>query len=122
MNGEYVVASDEEMADGDYVGVHLEGREIGVFKLDDEYYAYTSWCPHQGGPVCDGQISGTVDADFDADRLEQTLEWTDEGRILLCPWHHWEFDLVTGACKHDENVRLISHEVSLRDDDVVVSL
>lgn len=122
MSGDYVVAKDSAVEDGDYVGVHLEGREIGVFKRDGEYFAYTNWCPHQGGPVCEGHVSGTVSADFDRTTLEQTLEWTDEGRILLCPWHHWEFDIVTGECKHDDSVRLISHEVYVSDDDVIVSL
>ena len=27
--------------------------------------------------------------------------WEREGEILFCPWHGWEFDLLTGACLTD---------------------
>jgi hypothetical protein len=39
-DGEYAVATADDLADGDRVVVEIDGREIGVFRLDGEYYAY----------------------------------------------------------------------------------
>lgn len=118
---EHVVAHVDDLTDGDRITVQLEGREISVFNVDGEYYAYTNWCPHQSGPVCEGMVSGTWDATVDDQSRAITREWGREGEILNCPWHGWEFDIRTGESLA-QNLKLISHDISVRDDEVVVSL
>lgn len=120
--GEHVVAGADELADGDRIVVQLEGRDVGVFKLDGEYRAYTSWCAHQGGPACEGRLSGTTEATYDRATHEVETNWVREGEILLCPWHGWEFDVRTGAALAREDVRLPACPVEVRDGDVVVTL
>lgn len=119
---EFVVPGATDLAPGERVVVELAGVEVGVFRIEDGYRAYPNWCPHQGGPVCEGTAGGTVEASFDRETLETTTEWVREGEVLNCPWHGWEFDLDDGACLSGRAARLPAYEVRVEDGDVVVSL
>jgi len=119
---DYVVGGSDEIRDGERMVVQLEGREIAVFSIDGEYHAYTNWCAHQSGPICEGMLTGTTIASFDKETLETELAWDDEGRILTCPWHAWEYDVTTGECLSRENIRLIEHDVREEDGEIVVSM
>ena len=46
--------------------------------------------------------------------------WGREGEILACPWHGWEFDLLTGEALVDRRKRLRLYPVTVRDDTVYV--
>jgi len=120
--GEHTIVAADELEIGDHLVVELEGREIGVFNVKGDYYAYTNWCAHQSGPVCEGPKSGFVEAEFDRETLETTTEWVRENEIIACPWHGWEFDLVSGECHSKTGVQLISHDVRVEDGDIVVDL
>jgi nitrite reductase/ring-hydroxylating ferredoxin subunit len=48
-------------------------------------------CPHEVAPVCLGGVRGTALASMPGE-----YTWGREGVILACPWHGWEFDLLTG--------------------------
>jgi nitrite reductase/ring-hydroxylating ferredoxin subunit len=48
--------------------------------------------------------------------------WGREGEILACPWHGWEFDLLTGRALADPRVRLRLYPVTVRDDTIYVTL
>lgn len=119
---DHVVAETDELEPGSRVVAQLEGRSIVVFNVEGEYSAYTNWCPHQGGPACEGVVTGTTTATFDRETLETDLEWERDGLVLTCPWHAWEFDVTTGECLSRGKIRLIEHDVRVEGDDVVVSL
>jgi nitrite reductase/ring-hydroxylating ferredoxin subunit len=121
-DGSYAVADAGTMDDGDRVIADIDGREIGVFRIDGEYYAYPNVCQHQQGPLCEGAVTGTVDADFDRDSLDLNIDWTDEGEVLSCPWHGWEYHLRSGQCLSRPDMKLPSYPVEERDGVVVVSL
>ena len=121
-DGEYAVAGADEIGDGERVVVQIEGREIGVFNVGGEFFAYTNWCAHQGGPCCEGSVTGTREASYDRETRETTLEWTREEEVLNCPWHGWEYDVTTGECLSKNRVRLPEHDVEIRGERVVVSL
>ena len=119
---EHVVCGADELDDGDHLVVELEGREIGVFRVEGEFLAYTNWCAHQGGPVCEGSLAGTTEATLDPETRGYDLDWVKEDRVLRCPWHAWEFDALTGDCLHSDQYRLVEHEARAEDGDLVVSL
>lgn len=119
---EYTVCRADELEPGERFLVELEGRDIAVFNVDGELYAYTNWCVHQAGPVCQGTLSGTRTATFDRETLRTEMRWEREGEILSCPWHGWEYDVTTGDCLSRRKARLISHTVHLQDGDVVVEI
>lgn len=119
---EYTVASEGDLDDGEHLVVELEGREIAVFHVGGEYYAYRNWCPHQGGPVCEGPLTGTQESSFDREHLELEVRQTHEDRILNCPWHGWEFDVDTGESLSPRKARLSSYEVTVVDGEIVVTV
>ncbi len=119
---EHIVADVSEIADGERILVELKGREVGIFYLDGEYYAFANWCAHQGGPWCEGTLTGTFEGEFNRDTLEYRLNWVKEGRILNCPWHGWEYDVKSGICLSRRSVKLPSYPVKTENGKIVVSL
>ena len=55
--------------------VVVNGEELAIFHLEDRYLTVENKCPHKGGPLCDGIVSGTT---------------------VVCPLHGRRFDLETG--------------------------
>lgn len=94
--GRHVVASVGEIPPGGRRIVEIDGRSIGVFNVGGEYFAIRNSCPHAGGPVCSGTLSGIAVATVPG---TQRLERKDE--FVRCPWHHWEFDLRSGQSWFD---------------------
>ena len=86
-----VVARAVDVAPGQCKIVNVDGREIGVFNLNGEYFALANRCPHEGGPLCQGKIIALVQSDGPGHyRLARHQEF------LRCPWHGWEFEIRTG--------------------------
>jgi 3-phenylpropionate/trans-cinnamate dioxygenase ferredoxin subunit len=94
--------------------VELDGRSIGVFNVHGRYVAVLNVCPHELAPVCLGRLGGTTLPSTPGEWV-----WGREGEILACPWHGWEFDLLTGACLTDRR-RLRLYEVTVEDDQIIV--
>lgn len=120
--GEHVVTSANELGEGEHIVVEVEGREIGIFNIDGELHAYTNWCAHQSGPICEGPKAGFLEANYNRESKETEYEYSREGEIIACPWHGWEFDLVTGECHSKPSIRLISHEVTVENDEIVLTV
>ena len=56
--------------------VHEQGT-IAVFRTEGRLHAVANACPHEGNPLVEGDLLGTM---------------------LVCAFHGWRFDLETGAC------------------------
>jgi hypothetical protein len=56
----HVVATLDEIPPGGKKIVEVAGRSIGVFNVGGEFFALRNRCPHQGGPLCLGKLSGFV--------------------------------------------------------------
>jgi len=103
------VGRADEIPPGGRRIVRAGSVEVGLFNVGGEVRAYRNACPHAGGPVCLGRISGTSMPS----RVYEYIYGMD-GRILRCPWHGWEFDLETGAHIADPRVRLKEVPVEAR--------
>src|SRR5215472_15008382 len=57
----------------------VRGRQIAIFNLGDRFLAVDNKCPHRGGPLAEGIVSGTT---------------------IVCPLHAWKVDVETGAVKN----------------------
>jgi nitrite reductase (NADH) small subunit len=100
--------------------VEVDGREVGVFNIGGRLYGLANRCAHQGGPVCEGAtLTGTLLSDADGGWRPR---WALEGEVIACPWHGLEYHVPTGRCLAYPEIRLRRYEVSVRGDDVVVSL
>jgi nitrite reductase (NADH) small subunit len=53
----------------------IDGRDIAVLQVGGEVFAIDNLCPHRGGPLGAGDLSGY---------------------LLHCPLHAWSFDVRTG--------------------------
>lgn len=96
MMARYVVATVGEIPGGGRKVVDVAGRSIGIFNLNGEFFALRNRCPHQGGPLCTGRLSG-----FLTSTTPGEYQYSREGEILRCPWHGWEFDIRTGQSWFD---------------------
>jgi nitrite reductase/ring-hydroxylating ferredoxin subunit len=50
-----------------------------------------------GGPVCTGRIYKRVLEPLGADQTTSIQQHSETDIHVVCPWHGYEFDLVTGA-------------------------
>ena len=87
----HVVAPVAEIPPGGRKCIEVKKRPIVVFNLDGEFFALNSRCPHRGGSLCHGRLTGLVVSDEPGH-----YEYSRKGEILRCPWHSWEFDIRTG--------------------------
>ena len=87
----HVVASVADIPPGERKLVSVRGRPIAIFNLGGEFFGLLNRCPHQGGSLCDGVLTGLVEASEPG-----TYQFTRQGEIVRCPWHGWEFDIRTG--------------------------
>lgn len=87
----HVIASVAELPPGARKLVTIRGRPIAVFNLAGEFFGLLNRCPHQGGPMCEGLLTGLIEADEPG-----RYRYTHAGEIIRCPWHGWEFDIRTG--------------------------
>ena len=76
------------------------GRAIVVFNLGGEFFALNNRCPHRGGSLCQGNLTGLVQSDEPGE-----YNYIRRGEIIRCPWHAWEFDIRTGKSWCDPDKR-----------------
>ena len=107
--GRHVVGSVSELPPGTRKIVEVEGISIGVFNAGGRFYALKNTCPHQGAPLCLGSLKGTALPSAPGEYV-----WGREGEILRCPWHGWEFDILTGrSIFNPHKVRVKAYEVTV---------
>ncbi|MBX3177555.1 MAG: Rieske 2Fe-2S domain-containing protein [Candidatus Hydrogenedentes bacterium] len=74
-DGFHTVCRASDLPTGTGLGVRIGGHSIAIFASAGRVYATGALCPHQGGPLAEGQIA--------------------EGAIT-CPWHGARFRLDSG--------------------------
>ena len=59
--------------------VEHDAVPVAVFNMGrDRFCAVSALCPHEDGPLADGWL---------------------EADAVVCPWHGFDFDVTTGACR-----------------------
>jgi nitrite reductase (NADH) small subunit len=82
--------------------VRVGGQEIAIFNLGDRFTACDNACPHRGGPLADGIVSGTA---------------------VVCPLHAYRLCLDTGkVTKPDLCVKVETYPVRVEEGVVMVAL
>jgi len=79
----------------------VEGRIIALFHAAGQIHALDGVCPHQGGPLGKGLLTGCV---------------------VTCPWHGWQFDVRSGQNPLSENVRQPVFSVKIEGEEILVQL
>ncbi len=105
----YYVAEVNSIPPSEHLIVEVEGRSIGIYNLNGEFYAIHNYCPHQGAALCLGPVCGT---NLPSNVYEYSFGRQKE--IVRCPWHGWEFDIKTGKSLFDEKVRARSYRTQVQ--------
>ncbi|MEX2145583.1 MAG: Rieske 2Fe-2S domain-containing protein [Candidatus Rokuibacteriota bacterium] len=88
------VAEAESITVGRGAFVEREGLALAVFNAGGgRFYACSALCPHEDGPLADGWLEGTT---------------------VVCPWHGFDFDLITGACRVDDDLSVTVYATRVR--------
>lgn len=72
---------------------------IGIFHLENGWFAIKNSCQHRGGPVATGALDGTT---------------------ITCPWHGFQYDITNGELLVDRSAKLETYPVMVKDDEVFV--
>jgi nitrite reductase (NADH) small subunit len=78
----------------------LDGTSVGVFNVGGRYFALQNRCPHRGGALCAGPVTGTA---LQTDDFRYV--YGREGEIVRCAWHGWEFEIETGRSLVDPSIK-----------------
>ncbi len=100
MSGFVKMATLDQISPGEALEVEHEGRIYALFNVGGTIHAIDGVCPHQGGPLADGVLEGTC---------------------VSCPWHGWQFDVVTGKTPLGPKIKQAVYEVKIEGQDVFVS-
>jgi nitrite reductase/ring-hydroxylating ferredoxin subunit len=95
------MATLSELPPGSAKEVEFEGRIYALFNEGGEISAIDGICPHQGGPLAEGEMEGTT---------------------VTCPWHGWQFDVKTGQTPLGKKIKQAVYEVKVDGQDVLVSV
>ncbi|RMH36093.1 MAG: non-heme iron oxygenase ferredoxin subunit [Nitrospirae bacterium] len=71
------VAQLSDLPPGTCLSIELPEAGIALFNVKGEVFALDNTCPHAGGPLGEGCLTGD---------------------LVACPWHGWKFNVRTGAC------------------------
>jgi nitrite reductase (NADH) small subunit/3-phenylpropionate/trans-cinnamate dioxygenase ferredoxin subunit len=94
-------AKVSDVAPGTIREVQVEGKAIALANVEGTFYAISNTCVHRGGPLGQGPL---------------------EGKVVICPWHGWQYDVTTGKAKQDPNAGVPAYPTELRGDEVFVDL
>lgn len=113
----HYVLDAADVPEGGHAAVTIEGRQIGIYRINGEYYALNNYCPHQGAPMCAGLVSGTT-----LPSEVYQYEYGRKGEIIRCPWHGWEFDIRTGKSLFSDKIRVKKYDVEVQGGKIGVDL
>ena len=96
------VFNENALMNGENSVIDVDGTEVAVFKIDDEFYAIEDVCSHDGTEIASGELDG------------------DE---IICPRHGARFCIKTGAVKsapayediHSYPIRIVDGMVQIKD-------
>ena len=95
------VARVADVPPGQGLVVQAGAKTLALFNVDGALHAIDNACPHRGGPLGEGDL---------------------DGRLAVCPWHGWRWDVTTGANANNPAVKVGCFPVSVVDGDVYVEL
>jgi nitrite reductase/ring-hydroxylating ferredoxin subunit len=95
------VAEVEGVPPGSSCVVDAGGRELALFNVAGEFYCIENSCPHNDGPLGEGEL---------------------EGDVVMCPWHAWQFNVRTGRMIYNESLCVATYPCKVEDNAVLVEI
>lgn len=123
MTGIVVGKAAEIPVGGRKIIVPFRGRAgIGIFNVNGNFFALRNICPHKRGPLCTGEVAGRSRTDAPPSLTDGFVGYEREGEIIRCPWHAWQFDIATGECLVDPDMRVKTYPIIVDGDDIIVDV
>ena len=94
------VAQKTDIPAGSGKTVDVNGTSVALFNVDGTFYAINDTCLHRGGPLGEGEL---------------------DGKIAICPWHGWRWDVTNGVNQLNPAVSVKTYEVKVEGEDVSVA-
>jgi len=94
-------ARKDDIPAGKIYEFQVAGQAIAIANVAGKFHAINSVCAHEGGPLGEGELEGTV---------------------VTCPWHAWQYDVTTGKVVQSTAVGVDCYPVEVRGDDVFVDV
>ncbi len=95
------VATTKELGPGKIKKVVVDGKEIALYNVDGKFYATTTMCPHQGGPLDEGEL---------------------DGDNVICPWHGWMFCVKDGGAVMNPRIKIKTYPVEVLGEEIFISV
>ncbi|MEZ6092436.1 MAG: Rieske (2Fe-2S) protein [Pirellulaceae bacterium] len=86
------LGKSDEIVEGTGKEFLVGTRIVAVFRFEGALFALDGICPHQGGPLAQGHLSGGC---------------------VTCPWHGWQYQLATG--EHTISGRALAETFPVRE-------
>jgi nitrite reductase/ring-hydroxylating ferredoxin subunit len=112
------VGSFSELAEGKPVAARVGGREILVVRWREEVFAVRNVCPHQTQSLAPAAL---VRGRIKGERVG-AVDVADDEPVVVCPWHQWQYDLRSGQCTVDPNLRIKSYTITQHDDRLLIEV
>jgi nitrite reductase/ring-hydroxylating ferredoxin subunit len=90
-----------EIAPGTIKEFQVEGKAIAIANVGGQFHAISNTCLHRGGPLGQGVMDGAT---------------------VTCPWHGWQFDVVTGKVGQNPTVGVQTYPLEVRGEEIFVDL
>jgi nitrite reductase/ring-hydroxylating ferredoxin subunit len=94
-------ASLAKLTSGTMLEFRKGEQQLALCNVEGQIHVLENHCPHRGGPLAQGALHGTT---------------------VVCPWHAWEFDCITGACDFNPEIVVKRYPVRLEGDDILVDI
>ncbi len=95
------VAEVTDLAPGQGKLVQVDEQDIALFNVDGTYYAMGAVCPHEEGPLHEGEV---------------------DGETIVCPWHGYDFNVRTGECSVTPELRVKTFVVKTEGNDLFIEM
>ena len=93
------VAHKGDLEPGTGKTVDVNGTPEALFNVDGVYHAIHNTCPHEDGPLGEGELSHA---------------------IVICPLHDYEFDVTSGRCLTEPAYSVERFDVRVEGDDILI--
>lgn len=93
------VVAASELPPGKCMEARVDGKPVALCNVDGAFHAISNTCVHRGGPLGQGLL---------------------DGKLVLCPWHAWAYDVTTGTSDVNPDLKVAVYEVKVEDGQVMV--
>src|SRR5690349_16958618 len=111
MKESYAIGPSHRLDEGGRLVVDVGDVTVGIFRVHGRLYAYENTCPHQGGPVCQGVLLPGVVEVLNGAGESSGFAFDDADPRVVCPWHGYEYRILTGCHPARSSIRLRSFPV-----------